>query len=398
MIVVRPGLHEGTHVSKSEDGGRTWTQSLRDTGSANPFRWPLHLYDIAYPTPDLAIVAADSGYVYRTSNGGRVWSKLRPLITSGPILRVSMFDESFGVAVAGYPNRLIKTTDGGLSWTEIDSTRLRPDGWSVWPIEDVCQTSPLSIVCSMRDTVYLRTATSSDGGNTWQHNANVLPGFAEATAMQMSFVDSVNGWATTRYRRPGSTSYRGMILRSRDGGLNWSVLIDSVEGTQAPTVGMIAFADTLNGIVDAFYEILRTRDGGLTWSVDADKDISGIARIAFKRGHPGIATAASDRIFLYRPSGLGIAGALGHRRDAQVAVAIQRGQKLRIGLDRITTDVARVDLYDFVGGLHQRQTIGVNSGTDQWVDVSTTDWRAGTYALILYIDGSPYRRIVVRIH
>src|SRR5712691_1531366 len=120
------------------------------------------------------------GRLYRTQNGGRNWGPVANLPADFPprICGISVVDES-AVYASGtnYPNEhagILKTEDGGATWTAIDMQRYaallvdicftsRNEGWVVGG-EDVVKHPNRP---PQRDDVIPTVLHTSDGGRTW---------------------------------------------------------------------------------------------------------------------------------------------------------------------------------------------------------------------------------------
>jgi photosystem II stability/assembly factor-like uncharacterized protein len=60
--------------------------------------------------------------LYRTSNGGQQWTKLSPGASFKQVTSLDFVSSTLGWAISGQgknPSLLLKTTDGGQTWTPI---------------------------------------------------------------------------------------------------------------------------------------------------------------------------------------------------------------------------------------------------------------------------------------
>ena len=184
---------------------------------------------------DLAIVAgrACSG----PDQGGWCWQN--PLPQGNPINAYHWLDERRGWAV-GDTGALLKTSDGGQTWTAVDSgTR-----------------SQLRRVLFVNDQVgwvagnnglLLKTA---DGGATWQ-------AVSVGTSIDVATLGAAD--ATTAWVAAGSTVYR-----TRDGGVSWQVIPPPANAFSAPQqVGPDTLWALRFGTSDQV--LSRSTDAGATW-------------------------------------------------------------------------------------------------------------------------------------
>ncbi len=106
---------------------------------------------------------------------------------------------------------------------------------------------------------------TTDGGMNWSDLS--LPDYPGYTLMDISFVDVSTGWITGYYLASDFSSVYGLVLKTTNAGATWT---EQYNGFFKPTFG-IQFFDALNGTVvgsDLSLGqglILRTTDGGNTW-------------------------------------------------------------------------------------------------------------------------------------
>ena len=168
-------------------------------------------------------------------------------------------NESTGF-IATTEGAIIKTTDGGESWTNLITDHYVPlkdlsfindqEGWAAGGASD-CNTSD----CTPRGAVLLHT---TDGGATWTEVRLDLSKRIALTSVW--FVNSDLGFITSDR----------LIARTTDGGETWEETVFDFE----PSIGInpmlvdIKFVDAQHGIATASAgRIVRTEDGGDTWTV-----------------------------------------------------------------------------------------------------------------------------------
>jgi photosystem II stability/assembly factor-like uncharacterized protein len=98
---------------------------------------------------------------------------------------------------------------------------------------------------------------TSDKGKTWDvRNTGI-----EQNIDKIFFLDENHGWGLAKMEGP--VSFRAIILKSADGGINWSNEIYRVDDT---FLNSIVFFDTLNGwTAGEPHELAYTSNGGVTW-------------------------------------------------------------------------------------------------------------------------------------
>lgn len=115
---------EPAHIIKSTDSGNTWEYKNMST-QANA------LVEIKFINQDTGYVAgrSDTGaIILKTTNGGSTWNEIYNSNTPGQyVWKLQILDNNpniiFGSVDTNAPNvgKLIKTTDGGLTWTSFDA-------------------------------------------------------------------------------------------------------------------------------------------------------------------------------------------------------------------------------------------------------------------------------------
>jgi photosystem II stability/assembly factor-like uncharacterized protein len=198
-------------------------------------------------------VGGDGGYLSRTEDGGRTWTQ-QTVGTKEAINDIYFRDKEAGFLLAG--NTIFVTHDEGIRWdksrafqntefegavVELYSVRFssKKKGWVVGSI-------------SKRDRVIDSILIyTDDAGETWRRQR--APSHVEL--IHIDFVSDKRGWIV------GDT---GTILFTRDAGETWTSQNAGVNGT----LYHIDFRDDKRGwAVGEKGIILRTIDGGETWSV-----------------------------------------------------------------------------------------------------------------------------------
>ena len=216
---------------------------------------------------------------------------------SGPVIfPTKMISATTGWALVG-TSELWRTTDGGLSWTDVSSPHLADrvvnadlnyflDGNRAW-ITEQGGGRPGS------PAYYWVTFRTVDGGLTWQRGdplAATLPQLQSGSAQQY-FIDADTGWLLFSGRDPSQTTWPA-LYGTRDGGQHWTLITSKAgsgasSGTAIPCSGSMTFMSAATGWMSlGFCEqtpsqnqttapglrwvrdiFVVTHDGGSTWQV-----------------------------------------------------------------------------------------------------------------------------------
>jgi len=238
----------GGVVHRTTDGGKTWTSAAIPTR----LRWVQALGS------SRAVIGGYEGFVAHTTDGATWQSSTRVAGDFfGDLNALQFVDATTGWA-AGSSGEVLKTADGGASWTPQASGTDQDlhdvgfidayDGWAVG-----------------RQGVILHT---SDGGATWTPQTS---GVSDDLA-GVSFVDAQHGWVVGGTTSEFHEFATGVILVTSDGGQHW---VQQTTPIPAARLHDVAFADALHGwavgeiMGDSSTNatvILATVDGGATWA------------------------------------------------------------------------------------------------------------------------------------
>ena len=227
----------------------------------------------------LAVSAAMTAQAADVTVGHSGWNWGNPL-PQGNTLRAVEFDGSLGFA-AGDFGTLIRTTDGGATWTGVRTgttaslTRVSiadqnavvvGGGCALLRSDDGGQTfRPLALDCGGSRIVALSFPSPQNGFvllasgtllRTTDGGASFTPGGTiPDTATDVFFTDSSTGFAVTR------AAAGGAVYRSTDGGGTWFPRTTSTQGLNG-----VYFPSAGTGYaVGAANTVLKTSDGGETW-------------------------------------------------------------------------------------------------------------------------------------
>jgi photosystem II stability/assembly factor-like uncharacterized protein len=268
--VVWASGQRGT-VLHTTDAGEHWT---RDT---IPGAGALDLRAIAATsaTTAHAISTGDSSRIYRTTDGGRTWSRRWSATRKGTFLdAIRFWDANHGIAMSDPVDGkflLLTTSDGGDSWQEIPPERIPPaiQGEGGFAASGTCLAvwGSTHVWIASGGATKARVYHSADRGRTWTvHDTPLRAGTASAGIFSVTFRDTLNGViAGGDYQKP-ELGGRNVAV-TRDGGVTWT-LVDST-ASPAGYRSAVAFVPGARGVSLVALGLTGTdesRDGGMTWT------------------------------------------------------------------------------------------------------------------------------------
>jgi len=197
------------------------------------------IFDVAALDTSTA-VAARSGQLLRTFDGGLTWS----VVSHGALFSSLDFADSQHGWAVGLADSLRATADGGVTWTA-QTSGITPQLFSVAAVD-------LQHVWAVGKSGTVRA--TADGGANWVPQASGVT----SDLWGVDFIDTMHGWAV---------GVGGTVIVTGDGGVSWKKM---VSGT-ALRLWDVAFADADHGFaVGGASEpdrnvLLTTDDGGATW-------------------------------------------------------------------------------------------------------------------------------------
>lgn len=130
------------------------------TDGATVVTWQTNIYsvDIAPSNPDILYAGGETGGVWRTVDKGQNWTLLTVDVSHGGIGAVKIHPSNPDIAYACTGGKIIKTTNGGASWSTVYSEN------NLWVNVLAISTADPNIVLAAADQGLLRTV---NGGSNW---------------------------------------------------------------------------------------------------------------------------------------------------------------------------------------------------------------------------------------
>ena len=298
-----------------------------------------NLKGIHFPTATIGYAVGDSGIILKTLNGGNTWNSLTTSFPGDWFWDVHFVNADTGWVVGETDpgmnpcgqGLIIKTTDGGASWTTLVS------GLST-PVRDLFVLDKDTLfACGGAEQTYSRIAKSFDGGATWtQIGTPELDAVTGGMFFQnsrvgflgqyiflylASWLNTNNGSTFTVSTIPSSGGYwnfasdfpdasHGYFTRSTyvgtdsvylrktiDGGTTWN---ESAIPSFTGSIYGLDFIDSLTGYIAGASGVIRkTTDGGSTWNAQASPTTQELRAVCFVNSGLGFAAGANGTIIRY---------------------------------------------------------------------------------------------------
>lgn len=304
------GVNSDGKILRTSDAGASWELQFHDP------RTYLRCLGFATATRGWAGTLSGPARLLETRDG-RTWAAVTGLPAEGPqmVCGLSVVDESVVYASGtnypfGFsdnpPPAMLRTTDGGATWTAIDmrahATLLvdtwfpTPDrGWVVGGRADPAGPAGPD----GRDNVKPVVLLTEDGGQTWVDRAaelhDELP--SGEWGWKIQFLDERVGFVSLENYTDGA------VLKTTDGGGHWQRLpVDDPQ--QNANLEGVGFVDESRGWVGGWGtdfsggQSSATEDGGLTWR-DANEIGRFVNRFRFLGSPPTVGYAAGATVYKY---------------------------------------------------------------------------------------------------
>jgi photosystem II stability/assembly factor-like uncharacterized protein len=239
-------------ISKSKDGGQTWTLLETDIPKAN-------ILAIAQdPVTGAIFIAPEREGIYKSSDDGLTWSPTNNSLVGEQVTTISIGNNS-EIYVGTQKQGLFKSTDQGQEWTKLGITDGDEEIYiSSIQLIDSTQNSESKIFASIlnENINSLKIIYSANGGLDWQ---NVSNGIVETGISSLS----IGPGQTELYAASISPT---TVYKSTNNGSSWSPLATlDINSTSSklltdPNDSQTLYAYTNND------GLLISNDGGTSWA------------------------------------------------------------------------------------------------------------------------------------
>ena len=332
ILLLTGGSIPGTvrTLYRSVDRGNTWLA----VNNNMPY---FYIRTIRFVTSRIGYASSSAGIV-KTIDGGISWQVIYPISTSALITSIKFFDTFNGFAYRDF-DKMLKTTDGGITWTESNTYN---------EINDIFWIDLTNAYAVGDWGLIIRT---TDGGVTW-NRAPVLPFIDRNDLYSQYFFNDTTGIVT---------GYRGRILKTRNGGISWTA--------NSPTyidITSICYGDFNTAYATTWNNVYKSTDAGNTWNALAlEVGINPSSNLRFEHSYfwskdSGILTT-SDYVRIYKTTD-------GGQSWTFINPAPPINYDWIKGISFISKDTGFIQLYTSSGG--QNALYKTTDGGSSWLKIS----------------------------
>ena len=249
------GIDFPLEVFKSTDGGDSWSKVFDASSLGSPDA-------LAVSPSDGSIVylGVGSNFIYKSTDAGETWDSASSGLESAFVFnQITVHPTDPDIVYASSDNGLFKTTDGAATWNLLNTPESVVEAVVLDP-------SNSSTVYATSDGVM----KSTDGGNSWTEKDDVFSR-AVVKAIAVDPSDPMNLYA-------GANVFEG-IFKSTDGGAEWAV---SSLGLSNYQILSLAFDPQKTSTIYAGAApggVHKSTDGGQTWEPKRDSNLNGFLAI-----------------------------------------------------------------------------------------------------------------------
>lgn len=237
-----------------------------------------NLWGVCFVNESLGYVSGDSGTILKTTDGGTTWTPLNTF-SNKSFTQLYFADANTGYCASWFDPGcvLYKTLNGGTSWTNIS---LNVSNWHCGGMWFFSKDTFL-LAIGNANFANSRILSTVNGGVSWDTVYKGTTGWLSF----FHFPDRQNGYATVSGSR---------ILKTTDGGLNWTELTN-LSGNLWMSGNF--FFDKNTGIVGGGNysagngSIFKTTDGGATWQTLST--VYGLSQLWFVNATTGYGIGAA---------------------------------------------------------------------------------------------------------
>ncbi|MDD6211087.1 MAG: YCF48-related protein [Bacteroidales bacterium] len=243
---------------KTTDGGQTWNIVLEGaSNSAYESIW--------FTDTKTGFLSEDSHGGLKTTDGGITWDNCGTYKFYG----IYFFNSQTGFIGTGAT--IYKTKDGGKTWVKKIPS---PNGTlaAMRSFAFIDSQTGFAVGSDYEKGVYKGLVLkTTDGGETWTEQEF---GKVDAYLCSVSFPDKQNGYIVGGEYYLNGDDKKGILFRTKDGGKTWSKSIIQTEEGTYHQIRSAAFMVKGTGYLSSNGYIYKTTDDGITWEQQVYDDRS----------------------------------------------------------------------------------------------------------------------------
>jgi photosystem II stability/assembly factor-like uncharacterized protein len=335
-------------ILKTVNGGDNW--------EINANNLAYYLNSIYFADELTGWVVGYDGKIFRTTNGGDDWYPRGSGVTSA-LSEVKFFNKSLGWVVGwnngNSGNKILKTTNGGISWSTVYSD------FTDYFLYTLTFIDSLKGFAAGKGGKILST---TDGGQNWNQIYQTSSSIDWFNSIYFS--DSLNGWAVG--------GFHNLIVHTSNGGLNWIEINTGISDPLFDSNNDVSFAsDSIGWVFASGRAFYKTTDCGTSW-INQSKDFlrADFHSIDFFNSNLGFGIGDRNSIFKTEDGGLNWTTTYCNARSVNKIKFIDENIGYIAGTK--SENIPGYDLYD---GLLLKTTNSGNEWVENYVGGMTTEFK-----------------------
>jgi photosystem II stability/assembly factor-like uncharacterized protein len=242
-----------------------------------------------FTSANVGYAAGAAGTILKTTDGGNTWSALTTGATA-IFYSIAFGNEQIGCAAPSTAGYIYRTTDAGSTWTQISISA----GVIIRSISFVSQNTVYMVGYISSGSSYTGVVLkSTDGGATWSQPVTVCSTLLQA----IHFTSPTTGYVTGSY---------DTVYKTTDGGATWVLSTNGlyINPSSTTTYYGIDFASANVGCISGTSgQIYKTTNGGSSWSscangyVITDTTVYGLGRSIKSYSINSISCISADTMY-----------------------------------------------------------------------------------------------------